>query len=73
MGQLGYLALEELDPGAAFPGVIGRTTDGSGPAWLTGRRCPRRVAGVGTGWMYGYGRWGSGDSRLDEGAVFVPE
>jgi hypothetical protein len=73
MGQLGYLALEEQDPGAAFPGVTGRMTDEPGPAWPTGRRFPRRVPGAGTGWMRGYGRWGSGDSGLDEGAVFVPE
>ena len=51
------MALEEYDPGAAFPGVIGRTTDESSPAWPTGRRCLRRVPGVGTRWMRGYGRW----------------
>jgi arylsulfatase len=27
------MALEEYEPGAAFPGVIGRTTDESSPAW----------------------------------------
>ena len=57
MGELGYMALEEYDPGAAFPGVIGRATDESGPAWPTGRRCLRRVPGVGMRWMRGYGRW----------------
>jgi hypothetical protein len=51
------MALEEYDPGAAFPGVIGRATDESSPAWPTGRRCLRRVPGVGTRWMRGYGRW----------------
>ena len=29
----GQMALEEYDPGSAFPGVIGRTTDESSPAW----------------------------------------
>jgi hypothetical protein len=57
MGKLGYMALEEYDPGAALPGVIGRATDESSPAWPTGRRCLRRVPGVGTRWMRGYGRW----------------
>ena len=57
MGELGYLALEEYDPGAAFPGVIGRATDEPSPAWPAGRRCLRRVPGVGTRWMRGYGRW----------------
>ena len=47
MGELGYLVLEELDPGVAFPGVIGRTTDESSPAWPTGRRCPGRCRGSG--------------------------
>ena len=73
MGALGYMALQEHDPGAAFPGVIGRATDEPSPAWPAGRRCLRRVPGVGTRWIHGYGRWGSGDSRLDEGAVLVPE
>src|SRR5690348_887564 len=50
-------ALAEYDPGAAFPGVLGRTTDEPGPAWPAGRRCPRRVPGAGTRWMRGYGRW----------------
>ena len=27
------MALEEYEPGAAFPGVIGRATDESSPAW----------------------------------------
>jgi hypothetical protein len=45
MGELGCMALEEHDPGAAFPGVIGRTTDEPGPAWPAGRRCPRAGAG----------------------------
>ena len=27
------MALTEYEPGAAFPGVIGRTTDESSPAW----------------------------------------
>jgi arylsulfatase A-like enzyme len=27
------MAVQEYDPGAAFPGVIGRTTDESSPAW----------------------------------------
>ena len=29
----GQMALEEYEPGSAFPGVIGRTTDESSPAW----------------------------------------
>jgi hypothetical protein len=57
MGELGYMALEEYDPGAAFPGVIGRATDESSPAWPTGRRCLRRVPGDGMRWMRGHGRW----------------
>jgi hypothetical protein len=57
MGELGYMALEEYDPGAAFPGVIGRAADEPGPAWPTRRRCLRRVPGVGMRWMRGYGRW----------------
>jgi hypothetical protein len=57
MGELGYMALEEYDPGAAFPGVTGWAADEPSPAWPTGRRCPRRVPGVGTRWMRGYGRW----------------
>jgi hypothetical protein len=57
MGELGYLALEEYDPGAAVRGVIGRAADESSPAWPTGRRCLRRVPGVGMRWMRGYGRW----------------
>ena len=27
------MVLSEYEPGAAFPGVIGRTTDVSSPAW----------------------------------------
>ena len=27
------MALNEYEPGTAFPGVIGRTTDESSPAW----------------------------------------
>jgi hypothetical protein len=50
-------ALEGCDPGAAFPGVIGLTTDESGLAWPTGRRCLRQVPGAGARWMRGYGRW----------------
>jgi hypothetical protein len=57
MGELGYLALEEYDPGAAVRGVIGRATDESSPAWPAGRRCLRRVPGAGMRWMRGYGRW----------------
>ena len=57
MGKLGYMALEEYDPGAAFPGVTGWAADEPSPAWPTGRRCLRRVPGVGTRWMRGYGRW----------------
>ena len=57
MGELGYMALEEYDPGAAVRGVIGRAADESSPAWPTGRRCLRRVPGVGMRWMRGYGRW----------------
>ena len=51
------MALEEHDPGAAVRGLIGRVTDEPSPAWPTGRRCLRRVPGVGTRWMRGYGRW----------------
>jgi hypothetical protein len=47
MGELGYMALAEYDPGAAFPGVIGRTTDESSPAWPTGRGCPGGCRGPG--------------------------
>jgi hypothetical protein len=57
MGELGYMALEEYDPGAAVRGVIGRAADEPSPAWPTGRRCLRRVPGVGMRWMRGYGRW----------------
>jgi hypothetical protein len=57
MEELGYMALEEYDPGAAFPGVIGRATDESSPAWPAGRRCPRRVPELGTRWRRGYGGW----------------
>src|SRR5215470_12427637 len=32
MGVCG-VPVEEYDPGAAFPGVVGRTTDESSPAW----------------------------------------
>lgn len=28
------MPLNEYEPGTAFPGVIGRTTDESSPAWL---------------------------------------
>jgi Sulfatase len=31
--ELDGMALQEYEPGAAFPGVIGRTTDESSPAW----------------------------------------
>jgi hypothetical protein len=51
------MALQEHDPGAAFPRVIGRATDEPSPAWPAGRRCLRRVPGAGTRWMRGYGRW----------------
>ena len=35
------MALSEYEPGAAFPGVIGRTTDESSPAWpVTARPAP---------------------------------
>jgi hypothetical protein len=44
-------------PGA-FRGAI-RVTGGEGP-------------GLGTKWERGYGRWGPGDSCLDDGAVLVP-
>jgi hypothetical protein len=57
MGELGYLALEEYDPGAAVRGVIGRATDEPSPAWPTGRRCLRRTPWRGMRWMRGYGRW----------------
>ena len=57
MGHLGYIAVEEYDPGAAFPGVIGRTTERSSPAWPAGRRCLQWVPGAGARWMRGYGRW----------------
>ena len=36
MGELGYMALKEYDPGAAFPDVIGRTKDEPSPAWPAG-------------------------------------
>src|SRR5215218_3795341 len=32
-GEMGRMALNEYKPGAAFPGVIGRTTSESSPAW----------------------------------------
>jgi len=32
------MALKEYMPGTAFSGVIGRTVDGSQPAWLRPRR-----------------------------------
>ena len=32
------MALSESEPGAAFPGVIGRTTDVSSPAWPVAAR-----------------------------------
>jgi hypothetical protein len=51
------MALKEYDSGAAFPDVIGRAADEPSPAWPAGRRCPRRVLGVGTRWMRGYDRW----------------
>ena len=51
------MALKEYDPGAAVRGVIGRAADESSPAWPTGRRCLRRVLGVGMRWMRGHGRW----------------
>jgi hypothetical protein len=69
MGQLGYLAAEEDDPGAAFPGVIGRTAEEPGPAWPAGRRCLRQVPGAGQRWMRGYGRWVREICRPGEGAV----
>ena len=31
--EMGRMALNEYKPGAAFPGVIGRTTSESSPAW----------------------------------------
>ncbi len=35
------MAIQEYDPGTVFPGVIGRTTDESSPAWpRTGRAVP---------------------------------
>jgi hypothetical protein len=49
MGSWVRWALEEYDPGAAFPGVIGQTIDESGPAWPAGRRRPRRLPGSGRG------------------------
>ena len=67
MGELGYMPLEEYAPGAAFPGVIGRTTNEPGPAWPTGRRCLRRVPGVGTRWMRG-----TANGQLAEAAQSVP-
>ena len=73
MGELGYMAPEEHDPGAAFPGVIGRTAKEPGTAWPTGRRCLRRVPGGRDEVDARLWLLGSGDSRLDEGAVFVPE
>jgi hypothetical protein len=63
------MPLEEYAPGAAFPGVIGRTTDEPGPAWPTGRRCPRRVPGGRDEVDARLWPLGSGDSRLGEGAV----
>ncbi len=56
MGELGYMALEEYDPGAVR-GVIGRAADEPSPAWPAGRRCPRRAPWRGMRWMRGYGRW----------------
>jgi hypothetical protein len=50
------MALEEYDPGAAFPvGSAGRRM--SRDRRLTGRRCPRRVPGLGMKWRRGYGCW----------------
>ena len=69
MGELGYMPLAEYDPGAAFPGVLGRTTDEPGPAWPTGRRCPRRVPGGRDEVDARLWPLGSGDSRLGKGAV----
>ena len=56
MGELGYLVLEELGPGVAFPGVIGRTTDDVEPGVADWATLPRQVPGVGMRWMRGYGR-----------------
>ena len=39
------MAIVEYGPGAAFPGVIGRTTDESTPAWPAPAIVPRRSAG----------------------------
>ena len=38
------MALSEYQPGAAFPGVIGRTTDESSPAWPRPLRADAGVA-----------------------------
>jgi hypothetical protein len=51
------MALQEYDPGAAFPRVIGRAADEPSPAWPAGRRCLRQVPGAETRWRRGCGRW----------------
>jgi hypothetical protein len=73
MGELGYLPLEEYAPGAAFPRVLGRTTEEPGPAWPAGRRFPRRVPGGRDEVDARLWPLGSGDCGLGEGAVVVPE